>query len=245
MPRRRSRSKTNRKKKENDAVTEGIFQWGSRKKESNNSFEDKDLGQMTLNSYFSHGTWVVTIHGKMEIPYMGKMMPVDFSYKYGNRDKKEYDPELLKKLAVITDKARANFRKVVKGWMRTPSCTAKLKELIREYEDYYEDANLKYPQTPEDFQRIHKPTKLELYPNGTLLLYVRNPVYQNIAVLYAKNPIYENCAEAIVMLAPKVDSYDEEDTYPAKVAWADSVPTIQEVEANYEKNKSFVKFSDQ
>lgn len=200
---------------------------------------------MTLNSYSSHGTWVVTIHGKMEIPYMGKMMPVDFSYKYGNRDKKEYDPELLKKLAVITDKARANFRKVVKGWMRTPSCTAKLKELIREYEEYYEEANLKYPQTPEDFQRIHKPTKLELYPNGTLLLYVKNPVYQNIAVLYAKNPIYENCAEAIVMLAPKVDSYDSEDTYPAKVAWSDSVPTIQEVEANYEKNKSFVKFSDQ
>lgn len=231
MPRRRSRSKTNQKK-ENDAVTEGIFQWGSRKKESNNSFEDKDLGQMTLNSYFSHGTWVVTIHGKMEIPYMGKMMPVDFSYQYGNRDKKEYYPELLKKLAVITDKARSNFRKVVKGWMRTPSCTAKLKELIREYEDYYEDVGLKYPQTPEDFQRIHKPTKLELYPNGTLLLYV-------------KNPVYENDAEAIVMLAPKVDSYDEEDTYPAKVAWADSVPTIQEVEANYEKNKGFVKFSNQ
>lgn len=224
--------KQNESKKENDAVTEGIFQWGSRKKENNNSFEDKDLGQMTLNSYFSHGTWEVTIHGKMKIPYMGKMMPVDFSYQYGNRDKKEYDPELLKKLAVITDKARSNFRKVVKGWMRTPSCTAKLKELIREYEDYYEDANLKYPRTSEDFQRIHTPTKLELYPNGTLLLYV-------------KNPVYENNAEAIVMLAPKVDSYDSEDTYPAKVAWSDSVPTIQEVEANYEKNKGFVKFSNQ
>lgn len=236
MLRKRLRSKILRKKKQNeDSVTEEFFQWGRRKNESNIQFEDKDLGSMTLNNYMSSGVWCPTIRGHVDISYMGKKMNIPFTYNYGQYDKNEFASDNLQMYAVITDKARANFRKIVKGWMNTSSCMKRLKELFLGDDRYYDygDENINHPRASNppssnsDFLKIYPPIGMELYPNGTLLLYVKDLDYT-----------YGD----IVILAPKVEIYPADDTDPATIAYTDSKPSIDEVSANYEKNKSFVTF---
>ena len=112
--------------------------------------------------------------------------------------------------------------------MNTSSCTKRLKEVLHDYEDVYEDEGLNPPVSTNDFLKNYKPHHMELYPNGTLLLYTSG--------------IYDRECGEILMLAPKVETYDVEETNPAKIPYADSKPSIDEVSANYEKNKSFVTF---
>lgn len=184
---------------------------------------------MTCNSYFNSGLWIVTINGTILINYFNRKMPVEFTYNYGYMKKKDYSEDTLRKMCVITDKARSSFRKIVKGWMNTSSFAKRMREVILDYDYNYEDAGLKYPKSDSDIIKMHPPVRMELYPNGTLILFVKNPLYENELTQ--------------VLLAPVVDSYLEEDTYPAKIASEGSDLAISEIDANYSKNKDFVKFN--
>lgn len=131
--------------------------------------------------------------------------------------------------AAIPSKSRSSYRRIIDGWAKTSSFNSKIKEAIAEDKEDMCDFDSEGGtglNSNSDFSKRFKPGYINLYPNGTMLLYIEE---------------FGNEDGYMFELAPKFERFDGVDTEPLEIAGSMDTGSPEEIRKIYEENKTFLK----